>query len=51
MRSLQVKLIKRGGRLVRHAQRLMSQVVEPCREHCYRVCWSVSLRGTWHLAE
>ena len=43
LRSVQVKLIKMGGRLVRHARRLIFQLSEvSVLEGCSRECWIAS---------
>ena len=44
LRSVQVKLIKMGGRLVRHSRAVDLSVIRGCRflEGCSRECWIAS---------
>ena len=49
LRSVQTKLIKMGGRLVRHARRLVFQLAEVAvSREVFRKCWSVSPGSIQH---
>ena len=49
LRSVQTKLIKMGGRLVRHARRLVFQLAEVAVSGRYSgKCWSVSPGSIQH---
>jgi len=49
LRSVQTKLIKMGGRLVRHARRLVFQLAEVAvSREVFRQCWSVSAGSIQH---